>query len=350
MLHDNKYWALLSSQLKHTVYHRWVLVLLSSVACPLVEGVLASILTGASPPQYALWLLFGTMCVHAVVVVVVLAGEHTSSLQLTASAVEVTEDCKQCKREQARREEAYRMVRRAFESLNTQTCSMDPQFSVGGHLCEQPLCKAIEPIMTEFIRNIQVVFGVTSAQYSLEVYYAQGILPRRDNIAAVMHPADYELACFCGANVAKEQALELQNNSPVLLGRIWDKPSQKHISYDHTLFYQNNQQLSDVYFHRFATHPIPYACSPEHCGLLVLTSRQDEEFAEDVLDTMGFLASMIANFVYRYSACVYQWKAAHADVATEVCAAPTARGDAAHADARQGENETGRRIDTDSLG
>jgi len=321
MLHDNKFWTLLSSQMKLSLYHRWVLVLLVSVVFPFVESILTSVLCGTSPPHGVGSFLGLTVLVHVVLAIIVLAGETTSSLQLTARAVEVSEDCAQCKREQVRREEAYRMVRQAFESLNTQTCSMDAQASPDSHLCEQPLCKALEPIMAEFIKNIQVVFGVTSAHYSLEVYYAPHIIPRHDGLM-VTHATGYEVAFFHGANVAKEQALKLGNNSPVLLGVNWNQPSQKHISYDQTLFYQNDQPLPDLYFRRFATHPIPLACSPEHVGLLVLTSGQDEEFARDVLDTMGFLTSMIANFVYRYEECLYRWQAVRADTGADVCATP----------------------------
>ncbi len=38
----------------------------------------------------------------------------------------------------------------------------------------------------------------------------------------------------------------------------------------------------------------------------MLTSDQDDEFAPDVLDTMKFMASLVANYVSSYNRCVWE--------------------------------------------
>jgi hypothetical protein len=113
---------------------------------------------------------------------------------------------------------------------------------------------------------------------------------------------------FYSPQIERTAPQQMTNSSPVNLGVAKAVPTVQHVSADRALFYDGDALKPEVYFRRYATLPFPLACSPDFLGILVLTSDQDNPFAEDVLETMRFMSSLVANYVTSYNRCAMAYE------------------------------------------
>ena len=218
------------------------------------------------------------------------------------SRVEIQEELTRVNAEVGRRTETYRTVVSAIAEFNNRTCNIEPW-------CQDGFEAGLKEIICRFTQNINVTLGVTTNKYTIESYFLPEAIegecgPRKTCIG----PTGLCMEFFYSPQVGRAAPGKLTNNSPVNLGCAKQVPCEQHVASDRQLFYDGNTLKPNVYFRRFATLVFPTVCSPTFLGVLVLTADQDEPFAEDVLDTMQFMGSLIANYVDAYNRCVYEYR------------------------------------------
>lgn len=306
MVKSNRFWGALKTSVAATKWVQIFVLFLVTFLFPIAEGILASLWTSAASDARTTtgWCLFIIALLHLILGLYVLLGKAVCPESVLAQAVEIEDELKSKDHELKRREKGYRLVRAAFERLNTQTCAIQ----LGGSAeawCKGGFEAGLSPIVATLLQNVDTVLGVKSSVYSVEVYLINYLVPPCDPKTQ----NEIGLHFFYGASVSRAQALSLLTTqcSPAILGFQSGVPYQQPITSNKHLFYDGNAPKECVYFRHFATTPIYPACNPggDTLGVLILTSMQDEEFAPDVLDTLGFFASIISNYLYSYEKCYY---------------------------------------------
>ncbi len=299
--------AELKRQIGWGARQNWWVVFLATVVLPTLTGALASVWTAAWNTGFSgisLALLLIVFAAQLIFAALVLVGQTHSPLQALVTAHDSQELLERREQELARRDRAYQMIREAFEQLNSQTCSIE--YPGDEHLCESRFGDSVRPIVDKFIANIDVVFGVECPRFSFEIYLQDGVVGV-DGEPSPEHPTTgLRQVLFHSTHATAEQALALTNDSPITTGVAAAVPEKFDVSQRQAVFYQHGKAKPGVYFQKVATCPIPLACSIDNspAGLLVITSMQDMPLAPDVSAIMEFVASMIANFAYRYNACL----------------------------------------------
>ena len=254
--------------------------------------------------------LAAVFMIHFPLAVLLIASERNSPERSLAEAVEVQEQLNTLRKELKRRTDSYRMVVSAVQTFNDELCHI-------GSPTDDPLCKiatyenGLRPIIQHFIQSIGTTLGVTSHQFSLEVYLLPNVEVKLEH-ADPCHLCDKMILQFYYS--PRGDRCDQSNfgyNSPAHLGMAKLIASEQHIDTDKPLFYTDGKVNPNVYFRRYATAPIKWPCSEDMpMGLIVLTSSQDEPFAEDALDTLKLMGSLISNFTNQYAMCIYQHRRA----------------------------------------
>jgi hypothetical protein len=309
MLRENKHWDALVKSLSWGSRRSFAETIIVAFAFPLVESYLVNIWTGAPDPSagVARNLLIGVAFLHVLLGSMLLAGERTTDLKALADAVETMSNYEDLNRELNRRTKSYGMVVAAVDEFNKRTCSIDPW-------CESGFEEGLRHIINHFTQNIRTTLGVDSNKYTIEVHldpqsvehppHAHSICPGHNGLC---------LEFFTGHQVERTAPMSLTNNSPVNLALAKCVPCEQHIAADRPLFYDGDAPKAEVYFRRYAALIFPWACSSESLGVIVLTSAQDEPFADDVLETLRFMGSLVANYVSSYGRCAAERAAARAE-------------------------------------
>ena len=303
-MEGNKFWGALKTRLDWGARRSMWQIFAAAILFPIAENILMNLWTGAPAGQGYIpgWTLFAVVLVHFPLAALIIASETNSPEKALADAVEVQEELTAMKKELKRRTDAYRMVVSAVQAFNSEVCHIDPYNY-------DPLCKVVsyedglKPVMMKFIQNINTTLGVTSHQFSLEVYLIPGVRVAKRGPCIACHGMSLEF--FYSPQGDRCAPSKLSNNSPAHLGKAKLVASQHHIDSDKPLFYMDGEVKPEIYFHQYATTVISWPCDETtFMGLLVLTSLQDEPFADDAIETMKFMASVILNYTNRYSTCV----------------------------------------------
>jgi hypothetical protein len=279
----------------------WLLALFTGGVFPIIEGLLAS-LTTAVPSPYG-WIPGAVLAIigllHVGLLAIQLFSTDTSAARGLADALELERDSETPRRELRRRTEAYRMIRSAIETLNLQTCQHEPTR-------QDAFARGVDPIIRAVTCNIRTTLGVTSNEFTLEIWTAPHALLR----------VGYSSSNGCWSLEYFFSSQHLNCQSPCRAGQrspfSWavrrNVPGECHISQDKNFFFEGGAVPPSLYFRRLAAVPIYAVCQREQpMGFLVLTSMQEERFAEDVLDTMQFVASAISQYMASHNRCVNDW-------------------------------------------
>lgn len=290
-------------------------VLAVSAVFPIVEGVFVNLWTSTPTDQRAPFAI--ALVVVALLHVMLIAFTVVSSAQfapaIIANAAMISDELHDLKLELARRERAYRLVRRAFETLNTQTCIIDVSADESGEWCTQGFRKCVEPVLMSLANQAADALGVAADEFTLELYYEPGIAPR-----TLDEEVDDGLLRLEWSHPTSMSVIDPNDpRSPARLVYNSDTFVDQHISQNPQYYMNGNDRKRDVYFTRFAGHPIALGCGPVTVGALIVTSKQDGPFAPDAQEIMAFFASILANLQYRYDECVRSRaaKAGQSDVA-----------------------------------
>ena len=315
MLDTNEFWQGLKARIKIGGWQRGGLLLATSVIFPIFETSIASIASAAQEARVAWAVLILLGLLHLFLAGVLILIDWATPEMKLAQAVEVQEKASANAKELRRRESAYRMVRECLTALTRKTCDLPRYDRESGEQSSQAVtpqaqwCQSgfeagLRPILEVITANISTTLGVSSSRYTIEV----PLLP--DYMSHIDFQEDQHGLClraFTSPTLQRTVADEVSSNeSPAVLGVTWGVPNQQHISDTTALFFQNGSPKPQIYFRRFATCPITEACSDTQSGVLLITSMQDEPFADDILDTMQFIASIVSNYVSAYCECFMQ--------------------------------------------
>ena len=285
---------------------------------PILEGVLIGIWTSAPAGTGcpAGWALLVVAIFHLAIGTLVLAGQGTTPQTALAKAIELEECFETQKSELQRREIAYRLVREAFDLLNLQTCSIEEE--AYNHIdstragsgrdpwCLGGFCQGLMPVLKPFIDRMDVTLGVKSMQFTLEAWFRENVVSVRGQVDQPKNGLIQHV--YYGSHVDHCVGVCLEaNRSPCCLGDKADKAYQQHIKNNEELFFEDGHPKDEIYFRQYAVCPITWSCSGERMGILVLTSMQDEPFADDVLDTMAFFGTLITNYHAAYEECYMKY-------------------------------------------
>lgn len=291
-------WKLLRKAASVASGIRFVALLVTAVVFPIAECIFVNLFTSAEEGKkwFPLAILIVIGIVHLIISGLILLGELFNPLSKLIDNLEKEEKIDSLESELHRRSESYKMIRSAIDTLNLQTCDIDPT-------AEDVVETGLSPIMQKVTCSISTTLGVTSNCFSLEVYFYESYLQPFKEFDGVLRQ-DY---FFSPHVIHQELGLDLETRSPAYWGLERRIPGTCTIEEDKERFFENGLPAKDLYFYRLATVPINEVCSPEIIGILVLTSQQRNSFAEDVLDVMGFIASMLSQYIASHNRCVYEY-------------------------------------------
>jgi hypothetical protein len=275
---------------------RWfhaVLLLAGTIFLPVVTGILINMYTGGRYPGSGYVLLL-CVAMQLALSAILIVREHQirEPAIILMEAEDVCRDLVAARRELVRRDEAYRMVRSAFDALNKQVCEMFVSFS--------DFSVGLRPIFEKFTANMWTALGCTSNRYTIEAYFdpwyfGGGRPPQLPGTTMVF---------FSSPTVQFSHAVQLQTRHPAVLN--WNAGVGRDVNEIRnlpTVFLREGKPDPAVYFNRYAVVTIPTQCQDGRLGLLVLTAEQEEPFATNVLDTLDFLATIISAYHRKYSDC-----------------------------------------------
>ena len=218
---------------------------------PLGEGLLASVVTSTpagSDPRY--WSVIGLgilVVLHLVLGILVTMRSASVAPDLLAEAVESQNCCTGLRKELNRREQAYRMVREAFDSLNEETCAIDP-FCGGGFET------GLRPVMQKITKDIHTVLGVRGAMFTVEVYFAQGYVPYVLKDGKRLHAeSSLFLEYFYGPEFDRATVEKFTPMMIALPAWVQKVAKQQTVDDDRGVFYNSDtgRLRDDVYFKKF---------------------------------------------------------------------------------------------------
>jgi hypothetical protein len=242
--------------------------------------------------------------VHLILLGIQLWPPANFPFQCIADAVELEQSVASLKAALDRKSNIHRALRSAIDALNLQTCQLNP-------LSADAFASGMHPIICSVITNAQAVLGVNSNWFTIELYCDGNAVLGASRCGAVdgLHQHYF----FSPISVDPCKPIRLGRRSPAAWG--WQRmvSGTCRASDDPNVFYESGRPPADSYFKTVCTVPVHFPCSQEIQGILVLTSNQDEPFADDVIDTLEFLSSLITQYIAAHNRCVEEWQAANAD-------------------------------------
>jgi hypothetical protein len=304
MNYVNPYWTSIERLLRHAQNLRLAALVAVAVFFPAIESFLTNKWTSASADVAEAYriLFFGTVAVHAIVAMILVLQERCSEPQtLLARAHLLHDEVADLRRELVRRHQTNEMVREAFDLLRQQTCTIE--YSADRRAwCFGGFHRGLEPILRPFLDRLDVALGVRSGKFTLEVYFEPGIVSvsgreevGRNGLCQVAFYGTHKNRCdgVCMDKVC----------SPAGMGYEAARAFTQHIEENRHVFFDGTKVREKVYFRRYAVCPINESCSNQMDGVLVLTSMQDEPFADNALETLAFLATLVSHYHSAYQRC-----------------------------------------------
>jgi hypothetical protein len=303
-----KHWDALRKWIDWGVRRSRYEALATGAAFPIVECVFVNLLTGV--PEGARWPFGLALAVlatlHGILLLLQVLPLSNYPIQCVADAVEASEKISKCQAELNRRTRVHKSLRSVIEALNLQTCQINP-------LDHDGFAQGIRTLMTPIISDPRSVLGIESNNFTIEVYCRPDAVQANVNCAAIAgYRQDY---FFTGSSVNPCDPIRLAARSPCAWAIQRAVPGTCRPTSDPNFFMGPPASPPDCYFNIIAAVPIYLVCSKTMIGVFIVTSQQDEPFADDVLDTMQFLASLISQYIASHNRCVIEFGAAYAKTA-----------------------------------
>jgi hypothetical protein len=276
------------------------LTLTTGAILPIAECVFVNLLTGSQVGKgYFLSALVVLGAVHLILLGMQLWPPANFPFQCIADAVELEQTVATLKTALQRKTSVHRTLRSAIDALNLQTCQLNP-------LAANAFPSGMHPIICSVVTNAQAVLGLTTNAFTIELYCAAQAVNGAPTCTAIDEL--HQVYFFSPITVDPCKPIRLGRRSPAAWGWQRAVSGTCRASDDPNVFYDGGQPPADSYFRSICTVPVHYPCSPETQGVLVLTSMQDEPFAEDVIDTLEFLSSLITQYIAAHNRCVEEWQ------------------------------------------
>lgn len=303
---SNKFWNPVKEQLVRAQNRTIAIMAFVIYFLPILEGVLVE--AWSSSPDGSGWTPGLCLAVIAVIhvylgILLILEEVKSSPQRILAEAYDVADRGERVNRELERREIAYKLVREAFERLSAQTCRIeyDPEAEAW---CRGGFHSNLLPVLQPFIDHVDVAFGVKRFHFSLEAYFRKGRIPLIGNEEVGKNELTQHF--FFSPHVDRCVGVRLDaSRSPASQCMRARNEFQQHIDNNPEIFCEAGRPRDDVYFRRYAACPISEPCSPDQIGALVLTSMQDDPFANDVLDVLKFISTLVSKYLGDYDRCFF---------------------------------------------
>ena len=274
-----------------------LLLLFGTVLLPILNAVLINLYTAGNCRGSGYSLLVGV--VFQVGVAAILVVREHQMRDPAAVLLEAEDKCRELaasEQELARRKEAYRMVRSAFDALNQQSCHLQTT------ACS--FADGLRPIIGKITASMWTALGCTSNRYTIEAYFDVWHESESDG-SLLKLPGGYGLMFFASPAFTSQQVVELGNHHPVVLmnWRAGTAPDTVDIANFPGQYFSDGKRIPSLYFNRCAVVSIPAQCESDSLGLLVLTADQEAPLASNVLDTLGFVATIISVYFTKHEDC-----------------------------------------------
>jgi hypothetical protein len=296
---QSKKWHALQNHVRSVGWFRIALVVTATALLPIIECAFVNILTGTSGDLrfWASIALAVTALLHAILLGLLIWGEATNPATNILDAIQLEQDNERFHEELQRRTNTSKMIRSAFDALNLQTCRI-----VGNQ--PEPIGAGLSTIMQHLTCELSSALGVTSDEFTVEVYFDRKAIPA----PTVGGTGMIQAYLWSPRQISSDLPFRLGDKSPLEWGWLRNRPGQGDINTDKERFYADSQPHKDLYFYRFATVPIYQTCSTIQVGLLIVTSTQTTQFAPDILDTMQFMASLLSHYLAAHIRCFTEWQ------------------------------------------
>lgn len=314
MLSESENWKQLKDWAKWSGRYAQVEVLITGALLPILEALFVNLLTGAEPGRawpFAV-ALTALGLAHIIFLAFILFREKTSPVLSAIKAAEAEERLARYRNESEhsaghlrcemdRRAECHRLIRSLVDDFNLQTCQINPA-------ARDAFMRGVWPMIQRVATNIRTTLGVTSNEFTIELYCLDGVV-LGGSPCAVVDGVKQELF-YSPVHHDPCAPMRLARRAPHQWGLArGSSGGECRVEDDTNLFYHDGKPAAGLYFRRFATVPVMEVCSKNPVGVLVLTSKQAEPFSEDVLDTLQFLASLVTQYTASHNRCVEQWTA-----------------------------------------
>ncbi|MEX1042810.1 MAG: hypothetical protein WDZ51_19410 [Pirellulaceae bacterium] len=300
---DRDQWSTIKTDLSWAHWNRISALIFTGAVLPIVESLLASLLVASTGTIAAvvLGLIIIIAVLHVILMVGIICGDGNGSAIQTINATELASELQGTQAELRRREIAYRSFRKAFAKLNNEVCRIQYDW------CENGFSEELEPILAIIKSDIQTILGVCHPQWTLEVFCdfdAVEYCPKKETDLRP-HIEPLELVYHASErNVTSDAIIELGSRSPAFVSRQHNIAMEKTLGELKELYLFDGKVRGDVYFRRWASVPIFVICQEESQGVLVLTTMQEEPLADDVLDSLEFIAAIVTQFISEFNQCL----------------------------------------------
>lgn len=274
-----------------------VVTLLISVLFPLLEAVLINYYTGgADQLQIPLLAIAGF---HLIVTAVFVYVESIGPSALPVEALANRQELSSLRSELQRRSETYRLIRKSFDLLNKTTCDLALTPNIEDEIrCKLDFQNQIARVLSPLIESTDLTVGVSSNRISVFVCFVGGFLEIDSYRSGRLH-VDYVYGRRCGipdkvdSNSVSEVVNWSYNASAPGVATAAEAPHMRCET-------SNEDAVTE-----FAWAPIFRPCTTEKRGVIVLASRDSSHrMSSDILDTLQFIASIVASHTLEYSECV----------------------------------------------
>jgi hypothetical protein len=250
------------------------------------------------------WVVLGGVALlHLILGVLLLKAQPPDhELVLLEAGIEL-ETAHQCRKEMERRREAYRLIQHAFAQLNSSGCSVSSDLQEHEWDPDRAFRAGLQRILQPLAVNSCTTVGICKPKFTVEVYIGHSLSGQgwsealEDPVRAYVH---------CNG-VAIPGGLDELSERHVPAFIAWTTGAARHrsVKEDRDLFYNGEELRSGVYYRRYAAVRFGFACTDQPLGVLVLTAMQDEPLAEDILDTLAFLGTLVAHYFQSYLDYLY---------------------------------------------
>ncbi|MGD0463118.1 MAG: hypothetical protein ABSB74_11590 [Tepidisphaeraceae bacterium] len=300
MLRKNEYWQAIQRVLGVSKLTEFVLLSLTAAVIPLAEGILSATWTATPRNALAGWVLLCTVILHVLLLLLLFAFEAAVPASVVTHAADQADELQSAKRELSRRTDAYKLARRVFDVLNESKCDlMQPEVSEG-----QMNLNYVAGLkkLTDILKiNASRILGVSSSQFSIHVWLLNGFrhiddFPTGQGDKLIPELSDGELG-------HELSPVAITNAHHVAVHCFNARDGFEQAVSDNPQLFGSPTECESLPFCRFVSAHICRPCLPDHVGIILVTAKQTERFAEDAVDTLKFFAGAITNYTNAFLEC-----------------------------------------------
>jgi len=171
----NTNWANLKEAISLDEKPTWWALFFATLVIPNAVAILTNVWTGSGYLS-SVGVALGCFVLMQIIFGIVLLRKESKNRSAVGLLADVNEE--RCLRDSVllelkRRTEAFKLVRLAFERLSQVPCTASISVSENDWY-EKAFCRGLNPVMKPLVDNVQLVLGVKSQRFSLEIFLCGG--------------------------------------------------------------------------------------------------------------------------------------------------------------------------------